>query len=247
MSTENATKINQLLNTQPHGVVLQSAWLVTNGYSLELQKRYRKSKWLKSIGTGAMIRTGNRVTYEGAVYALQQQSSLTIHPGGKTALSLQGRSHYLDLSAKRVAMFGGKAEKPPAWFRKHDWGLAIDYHRSSFLPADLGLTDLDVAQQSFSIKVSSAARALMECLYLAPEKQELTECYQLMENLNNLRPDLVQSLLEKCESVKVKRLFLYMATKAKHDWLQYVDTTKVDLGRANAASPGMAFMSPNTG
>jgi hypothetical protein len=27
----------------------------------------------------------------------------------------------------------------------------------------------------------------MECLYLAPEKQELAECYQLMEGLNNLR------------------------------------------------------------
>ncbi len=231
MSTENATKLNQLLNIQPQGVVLQSSWLAKNGYSLELQKRYRKSKWLKSVGTGAMVRTGDRVSYEGAIYAIQQQTSLTIHPGGKTALSLHGKSHYLDLAINKVTLFGDKTEKLPAWFRQHDWGVAIDYHRSSFLPADLGLADFNVAQQRFSIKVSSAPRAFMECLYLAPQKQELAECYELMENLNNLRPDLVQSLLEKCESVKVKRLFLYMASKAKHDWLQYVDTTKVDLGR----------------
>ena len=150
-------------------------------------------------------------------------------------MSLLGRSHYLDLSTKKVTLFGGKAEKLPAWFRKHDWGVAIDYHPSLFLPADLSLTDLDVEQHSFSIKVSNAARAIMECLYLAPARQELTECYQLMESLNNLRPDVVESLLENCQSIKVKRLFLYMATKAKHDWLQYVDTTKVDLGRGKRA------------
>jgi hypothetical protein len=52
-----------------------------------------------------------------------------------------------------------------------------------------------------------------------------------MENLNNLRTELEQSLHEKIESVKVKRLILYMASKATHDWLHYVDTTNVDLGR----------------
>jgi hypothetical protein len=211
--------------------VLQSSWLAKNGYSLELQKRYRKSKWLESIGTGAMIRTGDRVTYEGAIYALQQQTASTIHPGGRTALALQGRAHYLDLSPIKVTIFGAKGEKLPAWFRSHDWGVAVAYHPSSFLPPDLGLTEVSVALKSFAIKASSPGRALMECLYLTPEKQDLTECYQLMEGLNNLRPDLVQTLLERCQSVKVKRLFMYMAEKAKHDWVQYLDRTKVDLGR----------------
>src|SRR5437879_3837524 len=62
-------------------------------------------------------------------------------------------------STKKVTIFGGKTEKLPAWFQKHDWGVAIDYHRSSFLPDDLGMTDLDVVQQSFTIKVSGAARS----------------------------------------------------------------------------------------
>jgi hypothetical protein len=230
MSTETPTKINQLLSSQPPGVVLQSFWLAQQGYSLDLQKRYRKSRWLESIGTGAMIRTGDHVNYEGAIYALQQQTVSTIHPAGRTALSLLGKAHYLDLSTKKVTIFGGKDEKLPGWFRKHEWGVAIDYHPSSFLPPELGLTDVDVALKSFSIKVSSAARALMECLYLAPEKQELAECYQLMEGLNNLRPDAVQTLLEKCQSVKVKRLFMYMAEKAAHEWVQHLDLAQVNLG-----------------
>jgi Transcriptional regulator, AbiEi antitoxin, Type IV TA system len=71
----------------------------------------------------------------------------------------------------------------------------------------------------------------MECLYLAPLKQELMECFELMEGLNNLPPKQVQTLLENCQSVKVKRLFLYMAEKADHSWFKQLDITKVDLGK----------------
>ena len=214
--------------SQPKGVVLQSFWLTEQGYSSDLQKRYRSSHWLESIGSGAMIRTGDAVTYEGAIYALQNQTSSTIHPAGRTALSLLGKTHYLELSTKKVTLFGGKGETLPAWFQKYDWGVAIDYHQTSFLPSAIGLVDVDF--NSFSIKVSNAVRAVMECLYLAPEKQELVECYELMEGLNNLRPNQVQELLEKCQSVKVKRLFIFIAEKIGHDWFQYLDLKKVDLG-----------------
>lgn len=229
MGTENTSKINQLLTSLPASVVLQSFWLTEQGYSSDLQKRYRNSKWLESIGTGAMIRSGDKVSYEGAIYALQQQGFSTIHPAGKTALSLLGKTHYLELATQKVTLFGNQGEKLPAWFLKHDWGVSVDYYQTAFLPMDLGLTEIEL--KNFSIKVSSAARAIMECLYLAPEKQELIECYELMEGLNNLVPKQVQVLLEKCESVRVKRLFLYLAEKAGHEWLNYVDLKKVDLGQ----------------
>ncbi len=70
----------------------------------------------------------------------------------------------------------------------------------------------------------------MECLYLAPKDQDLVECYEVMEGLNNLRPAQVQKLLEACGSIKVKRLFLFMANKAGHDWLNYLKLDRVDLG-----------------
>ena len=75
----------------------------------------------------------------------------------------------------------------------------------------------------------------MECLYLAPKSQPLLEVFELMEGLNNLRPASVQKLLEGCTSVKVKRLFLYLADKAGHDWLSYISLDKVDLGSGKRA------------
>ena len=229
MSIEISSKINQLLISQPSGVVLQSSWLAAHGYSYGLQQRYRESRWLESIGQGAMIRVGDQVGYEGAIYALQEQAGSTVHPGGKTALGYLGKAHYLEMKVNTVSLFGRKGEKLPVWFEKRDWNVRIDYQQTSFLPPDLGLTEFEL--KDFSIKISGAVRAMLECLYLAREKQDLIECYELMEGLNNLRPDQVQVLLEKCRSVKVKRLFLYLAEKTEHSWLSRLNLTQIDLGK----------------
>lgn len=229
MTTVNRTKINQLLQEQPSGVVLLSSWLAKRGYSIDLQKHYRKTKWLESIGKGAQIRYEDKVGYEGAIYALQKQAELTIHPGARTALTLLGKAHYLELNTNKAILFGAGGEKLPTWFTKYDWGVKLDYFETSFLPPDLGFSEVEI--KSFSIKVSGAARALMECLYLAPQKQELMECFELMEGLNNLLPNQVQTLLENCKSVKVKRLFLYLAEKSDHSWFKHLDVKKIDLGK----------------
>ncbi|MBE2191089.1 MAG: type IV toxin-antitoxin system AbiEi family antitoxin [Alphaproteobacteria bacterium] len=228
MTTSNESKINKILQAAPPGTVLMSSWLASQGYSLDLQKYYKKSNWLTSLGTGASIRTGDKVDYFGGLYALQTQAGLSVHVGGRTALSLMGRGHYVDFSGGRTVLFGGAKEKLPMWFRKYDWGTRIDYYATSFMPENIGLVDL--GRPGFTVKVSSAARAIMECLYLAPQNQELFECYELMEGMNDLRPQSVQELLENCSSVKVKRLFLYLAEKLKHDWLEFVDLSNVDLG-----------------
>jgi hypothetical protein len=54
-----------------------------------------------------------------------------------------------------------------------------------------------------------------------------------MEGLANLRPKLVQELLQKCTSIKVKRLFLYLSEKANHSWLRFIDRSLVDIGTGN--------------
>lgn len=47
MSAEISSKLNRLLGVHASGVVLCSSWLVDNGYSLDLQQRYKKAGSLK--------------------------------------------------------------------------------------------------------------------------------------------------------------------------------------------------------
>ena len=91
MSTERESKLNILLNSQPLGVVLCSSWLTDQGYSLDLQKRYKKSRWFESIGSGAMIRQADQVDYLGGLYALQAELGMSIHPAGKNCLISNGK------------------------------------------------------------------------------------------------------------------------------------------------------------
>ena len=79
---------------------------------------------------------------------------------------------------------------------------------------------------------------MLECVQLAPKHQELFECYELMEFLTTPRPEQVQLLLERCSSVKAKRLFLYLAEKCGHGWLGHLDMGKIGLGSGTRSLAG---------
>lgn len=52
----------------------------------------------------------------------------------------------------------------------------------------------------------------------------------ITENLVSSRPGLVQNLLENCNSIKVKRLFMYLAEKHEHPWIPKVNLSNVYFG-----------------
>jgi hypothetical protein len=223
------TKINKLIQTLPKGLVLLSPWLVSEGYSYELQQRYRKSGWLKSIWKGAMVKSGDSLTLSGAITALQMQAGLNIHVGGRSALELLGLAHYLQVNSQETTLYVDGKTSLPLWFTNNQWDTAIKLLRVSLFKDDTaGMTDYQDGE--LNMKISNAARAMMECLSLSPYQFPLTEAYELMEGLSTLRPLQVQTLLEQCKSVKVKRLFLFLSEKAGHAWFKHIDTAQIDLG-----------------
>lgn len=228
MSTNNEIKIKKLLDIHVPGTVILASWLDKNGFSYDLQQRYRKSGWLESIGVGAFKRPNDNVNWQGAVYSMQKQVNLPVHIGGLTALSLLGYSHYIRTGVETVYLFSKLKIKLPAWFEKYSWNEPVSHIKTSFLPLEKGFEEFN--QGTFQIKIASPERAILECLYLTPDKQDILETYQILSGLVNLRPDMVQSLLQECKSVKVKRLFLYMMNKAAHQWGQFLDLSEVDLG-----------------
>jgi hypothetical protein len=232
MNTQIETKINLLLQQLPSGAVATSKWLHEKGISLSLTTAYVRSGWLDRLGTGAVVRRGGKVSWLGAVYALQTQLGLSVHPGGKTALGLLGALHYIPLGTPSVELFCRTLENLPRWFTKHDWSARIKVTRSDLFDNDdsgLGLTRIENGE--FSIMASSNERAIMEYLYLLEDNYQGDEPVKLMEGMAWLRPDVVQRLLAACGSVKVKRLFLYLAERENHPWLKKLDLDKVDFGK----------------
>ena len=67
-------------------------------------------------------------------------------------------------------------------------------------------------------------------LYHVPTKVSFEEATLITENMISLRPGLVQNLLESCNSIKVKRLFMYLVEKHEHTWVQKVDLSNVYFG-----------------
>ena len=228
MNTEGKTKINQLLQKQPPGGLYFSEWMYKNGISYELQRRYRETQWLTSIGTGVMIRTEGEPTIFSAVSSLNKQQNKHFHIGAMTALELQGSAHYLPTGKQTVVLFAPKNEALPKWLLNRDWNVILRFFTTQNFSENLGIIEYE--ESGFPLLLSSRERAFMECLHLAPEYYNLTDLYYAMEALNTLRPNLVQQLLEDCKSVKVKRLFLYMAEKAEHAWFKYLDLKQINLG-----------------
>ncbi len=121
----------------------------------------------------------------------------------------------------------------PTWFyAEHLSKDKIKVHQNKLL----NLNDYKefLIQKEFNgvnITLSCAELAILEVLQLVPKEQDFTEAAQLMESLPYLRPSKVQALLEKCTSIKAKRLYLYLASKYNHNWLKKLDPAKLDLGK----------------
>lgn len=231
MNSTRSMKINQLLQKWPRGTVALHVWLSKQGISWKLAEQYRKRGWIDALGRGAFVRRGDTVTWQGGIYALQTYSSSTIHPGGRTALELQGLAHFLPLGKQSIHLYGSAGERLPAWFREHDWSANIHFTvRALFTGAEnAGLTKLQFGDSH--ILASSPERAILEYLDDVPYPNSFDEALLLMEGLATLRPALLHRLLEACSSVKVKRVFLFLADHVGHRWNRRVDRDGIDLGR----------------
>jgi hypothetical protein len=231
MATQNKAYLKKLFSLLQSGKVVSASWLEEIGISRDLQKYYLTSGWLESLGRGVYKKPNDLIEWHGALESIQKQTNSKIHIGALTALSIQGLSHYFRLGTETVNLFSSRKEKLPKWFMDYNWGAEIIHTETTFIATDQGIKLFDFEHSQ--VLTSTPERAIMECLYLSPDKIDLVECYHLFEGLVNLKPKLVNDLLMTCNSVKVKRLFLYMAEKANHQWFKFLNLDKFDLGKGS--------------
>lgn len=232
MSTEKLNKLNSLITQWPNSTVFSCSYLHKQGFSYELLKRYRNSGWLKTIGRGALAKMNDPIEWTGGLYAIQEQLQLSIFPAAKTALELQGSAHFISTGeGHTVFLFGSPKARLPGWFKEYDWNINLTYTTPNLFPKNPNLGITEKSFVTFKIRLSSRERAILEALHLVPYEQEFEEAYLLMENLRTLRPTLIQELLESCNSIKVKRLFLYLAEATNQPWFSKINLSQVDIGK----------------
>lgn len=230
---------NRLLSAQPDAVPMTAQWLAEHGISAQQLMRYRAAGWLESPSKGLWQRVGQRITWQGAVQALQQQLKLKVWPAARTALELTGQAHFIPLSdTPQIQLCLGANQRLPRWFRAMPATRNLSSFRGEtlFQPEYVGLTAWE--SSGISLQISSPERALLELCQLLPDKADAEEISQLALGLPSLRAEMLRQLLLVCRSIKAKRLFMVLAQRANHPWSRQLDIDGVDFGRGKRSLKG---------
>jgi hypothetical protein len=187
---------------------------------------YKKSGWVEALGYGAFIKKNGVPTLLAGINALQYKADYKIHSGGRYALEqYHGKTHFVrhdDLPE----LFCSERKPLPKWFEAN-FAETFKLFRTRFLSDDIGLQE--IKEDGLKIEVSTPERAFLEMLYTG--SVSTVEAYQIMETMTVVKPDLLNEMLSCCASIKVKRLFLYLASKVGYAWFKKLDLDRINLGR----------------
>jgi predicted transcriptional regulator of viral defense system len=245
MSIDFNTKLRLLHQAWPPHAIITTAALRAKGFSDQLIQKYCHSGWLRRIETGAFIRQHERATWQGGLYAIQHDLKKNIHIGGLTALALSGLAHYLGASLEEnIYLYNTSSTraKLPHWFQYFSKEVVLTYTQCHLFNEELGLKTQTL--EGVSIIASEPERAILEVLYLVPGIISVEHAANLVENLQMIRPDLMQHLLEECRHILVKRLFLCLADLSQLPVLNHLQVNKVTLGKGDrTVNPGGKYFS----
>jgi hypothetical protein len=218
------SNLKYLLTTSPKEMILTSSWFEQNGISSKSVFDHKKYGWIDSIGRGAYVKKGVKPNLTAAISAIQTQNDYKIHLGGLYSLDeYQGIRHYLRDNLK-PQLFLLENKLLPSWFIQN-FKDSYELINSSFLPEDIGIEER--TWSGSNVKISGTERALLEMLYVG--SVTTTEAFQIMELVTVLKPSLMNELLEQCKSIKVKRLFLFLASQTGYTWYNKINRS-IDLG-----------------
>lgn len=243
MAGHKQEKLNPLLAELGDGWLAPSSWLLARGYTRSLLGHYVQRGWLQSPARGVFHKAGSKPSWQTVVFSLQQLAGLSLHVGGRHALSLQGQDHYLHMGPAIVTLYG--PARLPVWVNKlglsetftvvPDAKLRFDALTTELLTdeerlREAGLEMMPGDRPSSPLAVALPERAILELLLGVPQSASAAEADAILQGMSRVRPALMSALLRRCASVKVKRLFLALAERHGHAWFAHLNLRGVDLG-----------------
>ena len=245
MHTSQAVPKYSMLRTElgnliPEGLIVSRKSLVRKGIRHSSIDNALRSGLIVSLWPGVYARAGVELKAEDVVASLQRMGSDLV-VGGVSALELRGRNYYIPLRSSRTVQLHGCDRLLP-WVDK--LGLSETFRRCSTvrllgrvgsMPAD------DPSGQRFpfaalwpwgrwTVRISTAERALFEVLHGVPTRESFEDAELLMQGLPDLSPTRLDRLLRRTRSVKVKRLFFWLAERQGFSWATRIDPGKFELG-----------------
>lgn len=253
MGSQTQGKLNWLQQTLPEGLVVDSGWLERHGVSRQLRRKYVMHNWLLQLARGVYCRSPlpevmSSVPWQQLVISLNYLQNLPVAAGARTALEVQGFSHYVSSAGAREAHLYAN-EELPGWVTRVPVDTKLVLHNARRLfrnrdvpayftkgdaappPEDSGFSQQPWGHWKYPLTLSTPERAILELLDEVPKRETFHQADVLMEGLRNLSPRRLQALLIDCKSVKVKRLFFWFAERHNHAWLQKIDRSAIDLGK----------------
>ncbi|MDI9606001.1 MAG: type IV toxin-antitoxin system AbiEi family antitoxin domain-containing protein [Bacteroidota bacterium] len=225
-----SSKVKLLQKQAQATPILLSSWMEGNGVSRFDQSDMVRRHWLKRLANGVYHFDGFHPTLYAVLHSYIKLQNADYTLGASTALYLRGYYHYGYIGNLPVFLYSPTNKHIPAWIMRQEWNYQLNtFSTNIFRHSCIGVENITL--EGFEVLASSLERAFMECLLLSPTHYDLIDLYYTMEMLTTLRPKVVQQLLEQCSSVKVKRLFLFMAEKANHKWVDAINLSQVDIGK----------------
>lgn len=241
--------LNRLEQALPEGILADTAWLKSQGFSRQLLSHYVRSGWLEQPARGVYRRPRGKVSWQQAVVSLQSFLELPLAVGGRTALELNGYAHYLPQALREITLYGAKL---PGWVNRLGLKERFCFRNSGSLfrtcagPAEFAklaagrdggkdagefsLMTLPWGQWDWKLILSTPERAFLELLGELPDRETFHQADMLMQGMTNLSPRRLKKLLGDCKTIKVKRLFFFFADRHNHAWLKPLKAEEFDLG-----------------
>ena len=220
----------------PFGMITVKKWLLSQGVGVHRVDNAVKSQKLMSLARGVYARTGMTVTWEGVVSSLQKMSEQPILVGGLSALELLGFSQYVSQNKKTIHLYA--KNKLPTWLDRLTLLTKFKFHSTKNIWSnDLALEKYTIEHQWRdelpSVKVACAEKAYLEMLMSVPKDISFEHADEVMQGMTTLSPKKLKVLLNVCQSIKVKRLFFWLAERHNYSWSHKLDYREYDLGKGN--------------
>jgi hypothetical protein len=236
----NVNRRIELYHTLPEGVIATRKWLLDNNFSNHSIDNLVKSNQLESISKGVYVRNKAKISWQSIVFSLQSTVKTDAVIGGLTALEMHGLSHYLSFSGNKTVHLYGK-DPLPKWVMNLDVNVKFIKHstkgffesKENEKQKDQFTIEREWDNEGRKLIVATPDRAYLEVLLQVPTKITFEHADQLIQGLITLSPRSLQKLLEQCQNIKAKRLFLWFADRQNYSWLNKIERNKITLGSGN--------------